>query len=109
MCEGSLGYPPGHIEIQADFSGEFTTILTLENNKTDVAFIHVEETEVNDTTCSAHQTLKFAIENVPLEFHRKRLRCVTVPSTEVSDQTAVISEEGSIKVVRSMYLFFSYI
>lgn len=89
------------MEIQADFTGEFKTIFSLTNSSSEIGFINVNVTDSNDTTCSTTQTLKFALELVPLDYHRKKLRCAIFPSVDVSDQTVVYSDPGTIKVLES--------
>lgn len=104
-CSGFLGYPPGHLEIQADFAGNFTTILSRTNNKTDIGLI-VRSADTVTSDCGAFDYLEFAFEAsaMTLANHNKRLRCAIIPAIELQNETPVY-DEASLKILSSMYSF----
>lgn len=99
-CSAHVGYPRGHIEIQADFNGTFITILSPTEKDTDFA-LSVNRT-LFGTECDLYEYISFAIKAsvLTIENHNKKLRCLVVPDSEISLKEAVFSE-GRIMIVES--------
>ncbi|XP_053403047.1 uncharacterized protein LOC128546143 [Mercenaria mercenaria] len=100
ICEGGIGNPPGHIEVESNFDGEFGTLLAPlpGENKTSYGFI--VDDSISATDCGFHQTLEFALENITKDYmHQKYLRCVTKPSDDLKNGNVEYSEQKLVKVV----------
>jgi len=103
-CEANLGYPNGHLEIQSDITGNFTTIISYSNQSNALALI-IGNWETNGTECNRVHSLKFGLRQsaVTSNLHNTKLRCVVVPSSTSQNQEAVFIEE-IVKVVDSKYI-----
>ena len=100
-CTGNLGYPNGHLEIQSDITGNFTTIFSYSNQSNDFAII-IGDWEINGDECNRVHTIQFGLKEsaVTSNLHNTKLRCVVVPSSTSQNQEAVFTEE-IVKVLHS--------
>lgn len=101
-CSGYLGYPPGHLEIQTNFGGNFTTILSRANLDIELGFVTGSAATVS-AECDAYDYLEFAFREtaMTLENNDKRLRCVIVPAPELPEQASVYDEDV-LKILSGM-------
>lgn len=94
MCYGQVGHPSGHIKVEANFYGNFTTILSPADENNDLAFF-VGSPVRNGTQCAAYEYVKFALKAnaTKLENHNKILRCVIVPAPELSSSATTFTDQ----------------
>ena len=102
LCQGQVGYPKGHLEIQLEQSdGNFTTILSQSNTNTDSAMVHGEWVE-NGTKCDTMQYVQFLLKGavLPLSSNNSKLRCAAVASDQIPDQPILYTDE-TLKMISS--------
>ncbi|XP_052783270.1 uncharacterized protein LOC128219502 [Mya arenaria] len=103
-CKGNVGSPPGEIYVESTFMDDseiFQTFLTYDDTtKVDTSYGWVNVGPLNTTVaCGVEVEIKFALREPPLSLHRKKLRCVIKPSTEIVNEESVYSDVGIIIVV----------
>lgn len=100
-CSAFVGYPRGHIEIQADFNGNFSTILSPTNKDNEIAQ-YVGNRTLNGTECSPYELMKFALKAsaLTLENHKKKIRCVVIADPLIPIQENKFVEDSILIVPR---------
>ena len=100
-CSAQIGYPPGHLEIQTDVTGNFTTLLSPTDTNNDMAFI-TSTVQRNTNKCDSSESFEFALKApfVTMALHESRMRCVVIPPDSIPGPTPVFTEK-IIEVVES--------
>ena len=107
-CEMLFPEPNGHVIIETDFNGTFSTLLSSLNGEYGTDYAWIEDIKNKMTDCWYRMVVTFGLKNVSMKWHRKRIRCTAKPSEDAVDQTVYISDSKAVKVLQGAFVCLRY-